>query len=687
MKRSHQPRTIPDGFVPGQTVSRDAGMDVRARFQPSTWNTETRTLEAVLTVGAPVTRWGITEVLAISPGAVDVSRVPAGQVRLLDSHSQASVDDVLGLVESVRFEGASLVGVIRLADNDRGRAVAERVASGDLTGISIGYAVRSWTLTATDPQTGGETWTATNWELLEVSLVAVPADPAARVRNAGAESPVSTQLRAPAHNQGDDDMRRNLASTAETEAARTQQPQTPVAPATETRAAPPVAPTVPANSADVQAAVRAETARVTEIQSLGRRAGLVGENGADHEVVARAVSEGLSVDAFRSRAFDALAARASDHRTQATVTRDEGDTRRGEFGDAVYYGIRSGVLSSADREAVGRLSENSRRMMTYTISELAAAYLGQRHLPRTVAEHEEVLRRGFMTTSDFPVLLANGLNRVLSAQYQAAAPTYRQIAAPMTFTDFRAHEVLRVGDFPMLTKVLESGEIKVGTFGEKKESLTLLSYATQVRFSRQLLINDRLGGINQMLAGYGTTVSLFEEITFYAMLQSGSGSNGPTLVETGGQVFASGNGNLKSSDTGAIDVTKVSTGRTALRKMKRLDGNAMNLAPSIILAGPDRETEIDQLLSPINPVARSEVNVFSGRLTPVISSQIGALPWYLFVDPSVLATFQYGLLDGFSGPRMRIDEPFGIQGVAVSLEHDFGCGAVDFRGGWRNTGA
>jgi hypothetical protein len=36
---------------------------------------------------------------------------------------------------------------------------------------------------------------------------------------------------------------------------------------------------------------------------------------------------------------------------------------------------------------------------------------------------------------------------------------------------------------------------------------------------------------------------------------------------------------------------------------------------------------------------------------------------------------------------MRIDEPFGMQGLKVSLEHDFGCGAVDYRGAWRNSGA
>jgi hypothetical protein len=47
----------------------------------------------------------------------------------------------------------------------------------------------------------------------------------------------------------------------------------------------------------------------------------------------------------------------------------------------------------------------------------------------------------------------------------------------------------------------------------------------------------------------------------------------------------------------------------------------------------------------------------------------------------------YGYLQGEAGPRMRMDEPFGTQGVAYSVELDFGVGSIDYRGGWKNAGA
>jgi hypothetical protein len=32
-------------------------------------------------------------------------------------------------------------------------------------------------------------------------------------------------------------------------------------------------------------------------------------------------------------------------------------------------------------------------------------------------------------------------------------------------------------------------------------------------------------------------------------------------------------------------------------------------------------------------------------------------------------------------------EPFGVQGVKINLEHDFGCGAIDYRGAYLNAGS
>ncbi|MGY3558462.1 hypothetical protein ACVWXP_001731 [Bradyrhizobium sp. USDA 4463] len=80
-------------------------------------------------------------------------------------------------------------------------------------------------------------------------------------------------------------------------------------------------------------------------------------------------------------------------------------------------------------------------------------------------------------------------------------------------------------------------------------------------------------------------------------------------------------------------------------------------------------------------------NPYSGRLRSISDANISDTSWYIGANPSQVPCFIYGFLNGASGPRTRIDSPFGQQGVRMSLEHDFGVGAIDYRGFYRNPGA
>lgn len=196
-------RNTPQGVDPTEQRQPQAGgRGVRAlTVTPETYDAAARTVRAVLSAGSPVRRYYFTEELEISAEAIDLSRVTAGICPLLDTHNQYTVDAQLGRITDVTIEGGELIGTLHFNDTDAGRAVEARVAAGELRAISIGYRVTKWQITATD-DTDHETWRAVAWELLEASLVPVPADPNAVVRSA----PGTT-----AHgNQEEDDMNRNL---------------------------------------------------------------------------------------------------------------------------------------------------------------------------------------------------------------------------------------------------------------------------------------------------------------------------------------------------------------------------------------------------------------------------------------------------------------------------------------------
>jgi hypothetical protein len=355
----------------------------------------------------------------------------------------------------------------------------------------------------------------------------------------------------------------------------------------------------------------------------------------------------------------------------ARIIRDERATRR------------TGMVAALAAQLTGAstVASVARPYMSMSLVEMAADCIGHRGPLRTPGQKLQVFMDASHSTSDFPAIFENALNKVLLERYQVAEPTYRLISRRRDFTDFRVHPMVRAGDFPKLQPIAETGEIKFGTIGENRETAILQSFAVGLRITRQMMINDEMGAIDQVLGDYGQMIADFEEERFYQFFTTANLADGVAVFHT--------SRNNVAGTASAITVASVALGRAAIRKQTTLGGQKMNMAPSIILVGPNKETEAEQLVAAIQPQQAGNVNPFSGRLQVVVTAQITDNSWYLLAgaDRPGGACFVHGFLDGGAAPRIRTEETFGTQGVAMTVEHDFGLGAIDFRGGYRNAGA
>ena len=420
-----------------------------------------------------------------------------------------------------------------------------------------------------------------------------------------------------------------------------------------------------------QAAVAAERKRASRIMNMSAMAGLGIDFAQEH------IDKKTTADAV----LDIVLAKQKekgDVDTQmpgapaARIIRDERDTRREGMGEALVAQMRR----------KGEANDKARPFMNLSLVEMAAACVDWKGPIRSAGDKIEVFMAASHSRSDFTGIFENALNKSLLDRYEIAEPTYRKIARKRSFKDFRVHPMVRAGDFPKLQPIAENGEIKFGTFGEKRETAALASYGVGLRISRQMMIDDDLGAIDDMLGDYGASVADFEEETFYAFMAAAALSSDATAI------WHANHNNLAGAGT-AITVAALGAGRAAMRKQTTIDGKKMNLSPSILLVGPDKETEADQLVTSIVPNQPSSVNPFSGRLMVVSSAQITGNTWYLFADPNRPGgqCFVYGGLDGAEAPRVRTDEPFGQQGWAMTVEHDLGLGGADYRGTYKNPGA
>ena len=448
---------------------------------------------------------------------------------------------------------------------------------------------------------------------------------------------------------------------------------------TEAEVAERVAAPPPANVQQaVNAGIAAERTRAATIRDIGARAGLPAAD------VQAAIDGDTTPDAFRVTAFNALSARS----VPIAAVRgglEERDTLRRGLTDALIFRMSQ---RAADRVArIEAPSELGRRYVEMGIVEMAAEAIGHRGHIRTAAQVDDVMRRAFLSTSDFPGIFGNVINARLLARYQAATPAYRRFAAQYNANDFRAMNIIRAGDFPTLQAVPETGVIPAGSFSESKETMTVAPYGVTFNLSRAMFINDNLGAIEQILGSAGTRVTDWENAQVFTSLTSSS-STGPALLTDTFHVFdATHHANYTSSGTD-ITIANIGVGRADMMAQTSLDGLKLNLQPVTLLCGPAKATVAEQIVTSITPaLVTSAVPDWMKRLIVVADANISGNGWYLFADPMSAPCWVWGMLEGSQGPRLTTDDPFTIQGLSVKLEHDFGVAAIDYRGAYFNAGA
>lgn len=124
-------------------------------------------IPCTIATATPVMRFGTAEVLDCSATGVDLSRSP---LPLIVSHDSQQLS--IGLVENLRAAGDRVVGEVRFASSSGAQQVRADVVGGIHRSLSVGYAH----LDDGTPIEGGYIY---RWQPYEVSIVAVPADPAA----------------------------------------------------------------------------------------------------------------------------------------------------------------------------------------------------------------------------------------------------------------------------------------------------------------------------------------------------------------------------------------------------------------------------------------------------------------------------------------------------------------------------
>ncbi|PZO86944.1 MAG: hypothetical protein DI623_15650, partial [Sphingomonas sanxanigenens] len=586
------------------------------------YDASSHSAEAIFSSGARVARWFGIEELEVSPQAVDLSRLQSGLCPLLNAHNRFDVGDVLGVVESARIEGGQLVGRIRFADTAAGREAEGMVQRGEIRGISIGYSVRTWQLVE-DNAADEDVWRATSWELLEVSLAPVPADPSSTIRSE--EIPVTRST--------------------------------------------------PNDQPAPQPHAGAVTAR--EISTAARNAGLdisaVDEMLARHEE-APFTREGMMTEV--GRRYAARDTQAPTHNVVSPLPDGPNSSIRSAAEDAIFARM-SGTVPT----------EQGRQFMGVSMAGICRALLDQQGVDTRRMSDTQVIERGMHTTSDFPILLQSAGERYLVTEFEQAASGVKRVARQRQAPDFRSIHNIKMSNIAPIPPANEAGEFRYTTIETAEESYRLGSFGQIFALSRQALINDDLGAFSDILRVMARAAAEREAVELAALLNANGGKGAKIYGEgpsTGTALYDASHANLAPT-AGAIDVTTLSAGRQAMRDQKAMDGKTfINAAPRTVLVGSAGETAAEQVLATINAAQVGDVNPFGGKLGLEVDPRLTGAMWRLFADPATCPVIEYAYLNAASGPQLAQRENWSNGGWEWRVIFDFGCGLIDYRGTYQN---
>lgn len=431
-------------------------------------------------------------------------------------------------------------------------------------------------------------------------------------------------------------------------------------------------------------AVAAERTRTAEITTLAIRHGMPADFAARH------ITAGTSLDTVRSSVLDAVAERAAGTTItgRVHVITDEGDVTRDALENALVHRANPAAvkLTDAGRQWRGMsLLEMGREFVEQSTGNKLRG-LGKMELASRLLGLETGMRGGgMMSTSDFPNILANVVAKRLRNAYEVAPQNWKKLARQNNAPDFKSRAVMQLSNLPNLKLIKEGGEYQHAALADSKESYALATYGRKIAITRQSLINDDMGAFDRMPVLLGRAAAETEASLFWAIITANAN------MGDGVAMFHANHGNLGTP--GAIAIASLNEGRAAMRKQKGLankaaDAEPLNLTPAFIVVSPDKETEAQQFLATtLFPGTSSAVNPFAGSVQQITEARLTGNAWYLFADPAMIDTIEYGYLEGEEGLFTEQRLGFDIDGLEIKGRLDFAAKAIDWRGMFKNAGS
>lgn len=304
-----------------------------------------------------------------------------------------------------------------------------------------------------------------------------------------------------------------------------------------------------------------------------------------------------------------------------------------------------------------------------------------------------VLREA-MTTSDFPYLFGDILDRQLLANYREWPVGWPAYAKRATVPDFRTVKRFAIGGGEaVLSEVPQLTEYPASALSESPYSYAVKKYGRRIPFSWETLINDDLGAFTDVPERLGRAARRSEDKFATQLHVDASGPHA--------SVYTVGNKNIVTGNP-ALAIAALQTAMGILGAQTDSDGEPIVIDMAILEVPPALEITAQNILNavqlwltvnaaegtPEQNLAtqnwmRNRVQLVVNPYIPIVASSAnGTTSWFLHGAPSNgRPAFELGFLRGHTEPEIFMKSPNAVRvgGGVGPLDGDFDTDSVEYK--------
>lgn len=569
--------------------------------------------------------WWIPEVCLCNRENADLTRFENGIAPVLFNHDR---DKIIGKIEEITFDNKRANATIVFDSDEESEAIFKKVQSGSLRGVSVGYIRQATTrieANSTNPiEFMGSVYkertdVTTKWELLEISIVSVPADNDTGVgRDLG-----DIEINVLTLEKENEKELNKMAKENENQPVNVE--------------------------AERELAVKAERERTQQIFGLCRKFEI-----ADDKANAF-ITDGKTVEQVRSAILDEIAERQKP--APVATGKDENEKVR----EAIISGLC--LRNNVKEEKIADGANNYRAMTLRSVAEDVLereGVSGVRYMDGT-----RLFERA-MGSGAFLGIMDEYVHKVMRNSAKEQAFIWKNFVSTGTNTDFKPNYKYEMGldGLPVLMPP-ESGEFKAQEMSDAKISTTVATYGKAIKFTREIFINDQLGQVTKAIAMQTGGFERLKEQMFFATLKK---------VQ-----FNAKNKNLVTAK-GITEEVYDEMARLMMEQKDINDEGFVGVPPKYIIAPTNQRMAHRRLLNSTAQVGQANpgvINTVQGDYELFVTPYLTGDDFYAIASPAMLEGIEFTTLAGSNGVQSRIVVSQAYLGQEIQLWEDFAFNIID----------